>query len=174
MAKKKSTKKEKGQVVDYSLATAVSDVVTVKDIRLINSSCMQTLQALGKKHSLEINYDVEADFDKKQKSVLVFPSFELKGFAEGMEEDAPSVNIQATFLLSYALERVSGIKRRNVNVFAKTNGIYNAWPYWREFVQNTIARMGLPPLVIPPFRLKPSQEKSKNRKKTKKKKSKKG
>jgi preprotein translocase subunit SecB len=171
MAKKKSTKKEKGQVVDYSLATAVSDVVTVKDIRLINSSCLQTPQALGNKHSLEINYDVEADFDKKQKSVLIFPSFELKGFAEGSKKDEPSVNIQATFLLSYALDKVSGIKKRNVDAFAKTNGIYNAWPYWREFVQNTIARMGLPPLVIPPFRLKPLAEKNKTRKKAKKKKS---
>jgi len=37
--------------------------------------------------------------------------------------------------------------------FARTNGIYNAWPYWREFVQNMIARMNLPPLVIPVFRL---------------------
>jgi preprotein translocase subunit SecB len=29
------------------------------------------------------------------------------------------------------------------------NGIYNIWPYWREYVQTTTSRLGLPPLTLP-------------------------
>jgi len=44
-----------------------------------------------------------------------------------------------------------------VRHFAETNGLYNAWPYWREFVQNTAARMSLPGLTVPVLRLGRSQ-----------------
>jgi preprotein translocase subunit SecB len=33
------------------------------------------------------------------------------------------------------------------------NGVFHVWPYWREMVQNTLARMGLPPLILPVFRV---------------------
>lgn len=33
------------------------------------------------------------------------------------------------------------------------NAIHNAWPYWREYVQSTCARCGVPQIEIPPFTL---------------------
>ena len=33
--------------------------------------------------------------------------------------------------------------------FGKINGIFNIWPYWREYVQSSISRIGLPPVAIP-------------------------
>lgn len=41
----------------------------------------------------------------------------------------------------------------SLGAFARINGIYNAWPYFREVVQSTVSRMGLPPLVIPVYRV---------------------
>ena len=40
-------------------------------------------------------------------------------------------------------------------MFASRNGIFNAWPFFREFVQSTVARMGMPPLMIPLFKRPP-------------------
>jgi preprotein translocase subunit SecB len=47
---------------------------------------------------------------------------------------------------------LEGLTEAHLDAFAKTNAVFNAWPYWREFVQSTTVRMGLPPLVTPVFR----------------------
>ncbi len=40
-------------------------------------------------------------------------------------------------------------------VFARRNAVFNAWPFFRELVQTTVGRMGLPPVVLARFRLSP-------------------
>lgn len=42
---------------------------------------------------------------------------------------------------------------RQMKAFAKTNGMLNIWPYWREYVQSATLRAGLPPLTLPLFRV---------------------
>lgn len=37
--------------------------------------------------------------------------------------------------------------------FARTNGLYNAWPYFREYCQSMLTRMMLPAPPLPPFLL---------------------
>ena len=62
------------------------------------------------------------------------------------------MSIECSFLLTYSAPSVGDLTPGNLEAFAQINGIFNAWPYWREFVQNMAARMGLPQLVIPVFR----------------------
>lgn len=38
----------------------------------------------------------------------------------------------------------------SLSSFAK-NAVHNAWPYWREYIQSTCARAGLPNIEVPPF-----------------------
>jgi hypothetical protein len=40
-----------------------------------------------------------------------------------------------------------------LNEFAEINGIFNAWPDFREFVHAALARMGLPTFILPVYRL---------------------
>jgi preprotein translocase subunit SecB len=42
---------------------------------------------------------------------------------------------------------------QQMKAFAKTNGMLNIWPYWREYVQSATLRAGLPPLTLPLFRV---------------------
>jgi preprotein translocase subunit SecB len=65
------------------------------------------------------------------------------------------VRIMSTFELIYSLPEVIKPTPEEVNAFCKTNAMLNSWPYWREFVQNTIVRMNMPPLTLPLFRLTP-------------------
>jgi hypothetical protein len=49
--------------------------------------------------------------------------------------------------------------------FHNVNPISNAWPYWREFVQNMSARMGYPALTVPMLEIvigKKPEKKAKN------------
>jgi len=56
--------------------------------------------------------------------------------------------LEATFKLTYELRNRNHITKNDVASFGVLNGPYNAWPYWREFHQNTMLRAGLPPIIL--------------------------
>lgn len=68
-------------------------------------------------------------------------------------EKQVAVQITLTLALTYRCPNVSKLSKRALDAFGQINGVYNAWPYWREFVQNTAARMELPRLTVPVFRI---------------------
>ena len=59
------------------------------------------------------------------------------------------VSVKATIELSYKM--AAKFAEDELEAFAKINGIYHAWPYWREFVQSATTRAGLPPLTLHPI-----------------------
>jgi preprotein translocase subunit SecB len=107
--------------------------------------------------------------DKKNGYVIVTAKFHFEAFTESKTQK-PVIFIDATFLLAYKIENFEGLTQKGFEQFANLNGIYNAWPYWREFVQNTVTRMGLPSLTIPVYRIvQPKTKKSIERKTARKK-----
>ena len=168
MAKKKKTKVAKGKA-DFNAGLLVSDRVQLKDVRLISCKCGQAPEATLGKKTFEINYSTKVEVDKKSGYIIVIPKFHFEASTEN-KIPGPALFIDADFLLAYKVENFKGLTQSGFEQFADLNGIYNAWPYWREFVQNTIARMGLPSLSIPVFRIvQPRQKKSSNQKTSKKK-----
>jgi hypothetical protein len=57
------------------------------------------------------------------------------------------IDIRATFRLVYRLAGTA--TAADAKAFAGVNAVYNAWPYWRELVQNSAARMSLAPPTVP-------------------------
>ena len=43
--------------------------------------------------------------------------------------------------------------------FAEINGVYNAWPYWREYLHSTLGRLGLPGVLTPVLQILPTSGK---------------
>jgi len=152
MAKKKVKTKVQKKENKVAAGLLVSERVQLKDVRLISCKCDQTpVATLGKK-AYDINYSTEVQVDKKNGYVIVTAKFHFEAFTESKTKK-PVIFIDATFLLAYKIENFEGLTQKGFEQFAKLNGIYNAWPYWREFVQNTVTRMGLPSLSIPVFRI---------------------
>lgn len=58
--------------------------------------------------------------------------------------------------LKYRVPSDLKVTRVELSGFAKMNGVYNAWPYFREYVQSTTQRMGLPSVTLPVFRIPPA------------------
>jgi preprotein translocase subunit SecB len=102
--------------------------------------------------------------DKKTISVVLIFSLHASGEGDAQKEENAFLDIEATFFLLYSIERLDGLDDSTFGSFADLNGTYNAWPYWREFVQNVTSRMGLPPLTIPVFRLPRGPAKKANEK----------
>lgn len=89
-------------------------------------------------------------------------SFHLSGTEENAAATArcardgkPLVLIECTWEVDYRLVDKYQPTAEAVKAFKDGNAVFNCWPYFREYVQNTITRMNLPPLTIPLLRLVP-------------------
>jgi len=71
------------------------------------------------------------------------------------------VQVDATLELvySYPADTTPLPSPEELQAFANTNALMNCWPYWRELVQNMVARMNLPPFVVPLLRYVPPPQK---------------
>jgi hypothetical protein len=159
MAKRK-TKNKVARTENAFPGLVVSDRVELKDVRLMSSKCSQMSEVMLGKKTYDINYTAKFQTDENNGYVVVIPEFYFKAFGENRTQE-PVIVIDATFALTYKIDNFEGLTQKGFEQFANLNGIYNAWPYWREFVQNTIIRMGLPSLSIPVFRIvRPPKEKT--------------
>lgn len=65
------------------------------------------------------------------------------------------VLVECAYEVDYVLREGFEITAEHVKAFKDGNAIFNAWPYFREYLQNNLQRMGLPALTAPFLRLQP-------------------
>jgi hypothetical protein len=161
MAKKKTAKgktaksKAKGRAENRGDPTVVS--LRVRDIDRI-------VQLRGLFERFPVDYErllptlaapeiVGEVIDKDQISVV--GDFVLEGRASthgGTEEPGPVVvRIEARFAAFYRIDEGPEFPAESLESFAFLNGQLNIWPYWREYVQDCLARAGFSVLTLPPF-----------------------
>ncbi len=91
---------------------------------------------------------------------IVFqPSWELAGdgatlgclfrFAALPAEDPAPYRLIAHFRILYAVSGDGPLDDSDVEAFVFWNGMFNCWPYWREYLSSTTNRAGLPRFVLP-------------------------
>lgn len=66
----------------------------------------------------------------------------------------PPVSVSATYCLSYTVNDLESFDDDDLAAFAEVNGLYNAWPFWRELYYSVTGRMGLRPSALPTLRIK--------------------
>jgi len=62
-----------------------------------------------------------------------------------------SCRLEVAYELAEGYEPTS----EQIDAFRQGNAIFNCWPYFREYVQNSVARMNYPPVTIPFLRMVP-------------------
>jgi preprotein translocase subunit SecB len=145
------------------LVAQITPHVEIVDVRLIRVS--------GRVYpdgNAEIRPKVRLRFSQNSRcsqvgtELSVAVQFTMRGVQE-QDVAKKVVELSAVFGLSYRLSQEIQLTPEQLSAFSKVNAIYNAWPYWRELVQTTIARMGLPRLIVPVFRVaRPRIEKVKS------------
>lgn len=133
------------------LGFPLSDKVQLKHVRQIKGTFETKPVASNAAKTVEITNSASVDVDTDNNIVFVSADFNLTAMVE--EEKEPVVTATATFLLMYEVPDLDGFTDEIYKSFGETNGIFNAWPYWREYVQTATVRMGLPALTIPVFRV---------------------
>ncbi len=129
--------------------------VQIEDIRLIEASVRTRIRSPEDVGEVELVIDTSASIKehKKGSSFVVLATIDAKLLPHKSPENA-AISIKAAFELQYTLPPKFSVSRRDLDTFARINGVFNAWPYWREFVESMTSRMHLPPLVLPVFRVR--------------------
>ncbi len=154
------------------LAIPLAQRVRIRDVSLVRSRMERTPEAqhglTGQRLEIAI-VDITSNRFEDGKGFHVLPTFKLAAHPADASrpddqedattgDDQPDLLIEATFVLTYEVDSFEGLEDAHLEAFAYSNGIYNAWPYWREFAQSCTARMGLRPITVPVFRLEDEDE----------------
>lgn len=73
-------------------------------------------------------------------------------FAADFGEEGPYALV-ARFRLTYSVPPEVIFNDDEVENFVHWNAVFNAWPYWREYLSSTINRAGLPRFAVPVMKL---------------------
>jgi hypothetical protein len=87
---------------------------------------------------------------------LISVRFQLQ-IRETTGEEELQAEISAAFDLSYRLPTEDPFSAEEIEGFGQLHAVFNAWPYWREFVQTSLSRMALPSLTLPLYRMPQGQ-----------------
>ncbi|MFA7235883.1 MAG: hypothetical protein WC058_03375 [Phycisphaeraceae bacterium] len=137
-----------------AFAEAVASAVDIIEVRLLATRAKQKLVDGQRPKTVRLGRGTNTTIDRKKNNISVSIRFVLDGAEnESTSWDETPLRIEATFGLSYKVRRMDDFNDEQMRAFGEINGAYNAWPFWREFVYSTLARMGLPPLTLPVFRI---------------------
>lgn len=136
-----------------ALASMVALRVEIKGVQLVETLAKHPLGSIPS--DVSVSHSAQTTLSGDASEILVVARFQLvsaQKSEEGQPPHAePALLINATFALAYALKSAEGIQKQNLDAFGELNGIYNCWPYWREYVQQMTGRFGLPTLTLPVF-----------------------
>ena len=108
------------------------------------------------KTKIDLAYKLnDVDISKEQDLLACFVEFSLSGTMD--QENAGSEDvffIRAVINVTYKIDKIEELTPEEIEVYSNLSAVFNAFPYGREELQSTMARMGLPPFTIP--LLKPS------------------
>lgn len=145
----------------FKLLAKVSRQTEVIRLFLLGSEAKR-LPEIGpfEKIGAELNYSGEL-YKKDGDNFTAKVNATIKGVRKE-EEDDPVVTISCEFLVYYQLMDNSVATDDEVEIFCKSNALYNVWPYFREHVSSMCQKMNIPQLVLPLLRLTPEKPRQKN------------
>jgi hypothetical protein len=141
------------KVSQLGMVGQITPHVEIVDVRLVQTTGRIWPDWDPTSHpKIQLNITHKSRCKQKDTTLLAEVDFRLSGSVA----DDPAkkvVSLSAVLELTYKLSKEVDLTPRQLNAFGNLNVLYNAWPYWREFVQDMAARMGLPRLVVPVFRI---------------------
>lgn len=145
---------------DLSRAEAVAAGVEIVEVRLHQSWLSrggdEVPEDLTMRHRSRLEARGERQFDVLVDFVL--ESHDMNAEVEAGEVSNKVFRITATYLLRYENDKLDEHEDASLQAFAKVNAVYNAWPFWREYVHGVMGKMGMAPATLPVFRIQSEPE----------------
>lgn len=136
-------------------ATAVAASVNIISVRFLNFSALTAVsdtEDLPEKVEPKIGF-TEPEHKRKGNVFTVRSTFLCRLQSEHGDPAAPLFDLRATTELVYVHDPERDFSEDDIRAFARINAPFNAWSYWRELTQSSLARLGLPAFPLPLFRV---------------------
>lgn len=129
-------------------------LVKLRDVRMIETQAKVDAQAMLLDDGTDLQLFVEPTHTRAGITGATMYCGVRLGIKIASALDKPHmVEVYAEYGLFYDIPKGQEISAEAANLFASRNAVFNVWPFFRELVHTTIARMGFPALVLPSFKL---------------------
>lgn len=137
---------------NLQLAGIVARHVQIQSINLVSATLTSNVDPRAPIEDIELSQMHRASYEVKTGEVEVSTEFRFSGHEQESEKEI--IDLTGSYKLIYSLDTEDELPELAFEHFAKLNGPYNAWPYWRELVQTVAGRVGLGAIVLPVYRPK--------------------
>ena len=143
------------RVVDMAAMQALARTTCLAEVRLVQMSCKAsgpvTCSADETDQTVRFRGGVAHRANEALAGWISFSYLAKVG-------EAKIVELEGTFLVLYDVMEEASIEAQHVQVlnqFVEVMGVLNTWPYIREVVASTAARLGLACVTLPTWRVPP-------------------
>lgn len=145
---------------EIKLASEVNQSAAINRIRLARAKVASQVVDDGPTESITVNFNFKSKPLTAPANILRLEiAFDMAGVEEEKKPDGKKLGtvvlVECAYEVDYVLRDGFEITPDHVKAFKDGNAIFNAWPYFREYLQNNLERMGLPSLTAPFLRLQP-------------------
>ena len=133
----------------------IISVIQIESVRLCEAHCRSAVHPSETADAINVKTSCKAAVVKKPEedgSLRIETAFAME-VSSASDEETLQAEIRGTFELSYKVPADESFSSEELDAFGQVNAAFNAWPYWRELVQASLARMSMPILTVPVFRL---------------------
>ena len=134
------------------IASLISSV-ELNDVRLVESSVKTVIRSPKDAGDVDITFKAGAKVDAPPTAGVFYVLATAEMNIALRQTKVSAVSVRAAYELKYHLPGKLKTNAKDLNKFAQVNGIFNAWPFFREFIQNSFERMHLPSMTLPVYRL---------------------
>ena len=121
--------------------------VDIRDVRVV-AARMDVIDRDYYPSSSLVSWTVDAEYEPTGDGFNVLHRYRVRVRNKGSKQDKARISV--TFLVTYTSK--IAVNDELFDVFRERNLPINTWPYFREFVHNSLMRMGWPPFIAPVFR----------------------
>jgi hypothetical protein len=124
--------------------------IEIKDIKVLKASLDNTAWpgAFPGEGTIDVKRD-DPEYRNQDAAFICVDGYSLVG--SGRKDAEPIMKVSVKFAVTYSSK--IPMEDKFFKQFKESNLSVNTWPYLREFVHNSLSRMGLPTLILPAKKL---------------------
>jgi len=152
---------------EMALAFEVHRNAAICAVRLLRSRMVRRLLDRVAKGPVVLGFAMRArSVDAPKGRLRMEVDFRMTGEMEARSAEREPrkketvVSLECTYAVDYQLRKGFEPSPRHVKAFKDGNVIFNCWPYFREYLQESVQRMGFPPVTAPFLRVQPKLPKA--------------
>lgn len=134
---------------EFVQAGALQARVQLQDVSLYRADAAGSGPPVSTVDPVRLSAELDSELENRDSKGMAY-SVTLRVASD----ETLTFHIEATFLARYRfIGQADSASKAESDAFGKSHAVLAVWPYLREFVQNTAARMGFPTEPLPLLRL---------------------